>query len=279
MTQPLPEEHYAQLDESMRFHYLLRGPALNSTDQPPVIFVHGSGPGASGWSNFSNNIDVFAEAGHSCVVFDLPGYGYTSKPQDAIYTLDFFVNYLHLFMQQLGIQQAILVGNSLGGAISLGYALKYPDKVTKLILMATGGIEEKPTYFAMQGIQEMVKFPMGSPAFTQEVLADLLTLLVYDPVHVTQQLVAERWTVLQQQNSQVLASMDIPNQTENLAKIQCPVLGFWGTEDKFCPVGGAMTLAQSCPNVEMTMLSQCGHWVMVEYADYFNQRCLEFLSS
>ena len=279
MIKPLPDEQYAQLDDSMRFHYFQRGPELNSTDKTPVIFVHGSGPGASGWSNFSNNVDVFARDGYPCVVFDLPGYGFTSKPQDAIYSLDYFVNYLQLFLQQLKIEKAVLVGNSLGGAISLGYCLKNPDKVEKLILMATGGIEEKPTYFAMQGIQEMVKFPMGSPEFTQDVLAKLLELLVYDPVHVTEQLVSERWHVLQQQNSQVLATMDIPNQTKNLSTITCPVLGFWGTDDKFCPVGGSMTLAQSCPNVEMIMLSQCGHWVMVEYADYFNRRCLAFLAN
>ena len=244
-----------------------------------VVFVHGSGPGASGWSNFQANLQQFAEAGHRVVVYDLPGYGDTDKPTDAIYTLDYFVDHLRDLLDHLAIEQAILVGNSLGGAISLGLCLASPERVKKLILMATGGVEEREVYFAMSGIQAMMAYPMGSPTFTREVLGTLLERLVFDKRHVTEQLISQRWHILQQQNAQVLATMQIPNLTSRLKEISCPVLAFWGREDEFCPVSGALALQSECPQVKVITLSQCGHWVMVEHPEMFNRESLEFVES
>lgn len=208
----------------------------------------------------------------------MPGYGYTGKPTDAIYSLDYFVNYLNEFFDAIELPKAILVGNSLGGAISMGFALQYPEKVSHLILMAPGGLEEKEVYFTCEGIQAMVKYPMGSPEFTKDVLRELLKLLVFDPKHVTDELVDQRWGILSIQNPTVLATMQIPNLTEQLHKIKVPVLGFWGNDDKFCPISGAKTVIDNIPNAQMNMLTNCGHWVMVEYPDYFNRQCLDFLA-
>jgi 4,5:9,10-diseco-3-hydroxy-5,9,17-trioxoandrosta-1(10),2-diene-4-oate hydrolase len=270
-----PEGSYANLSNGMDLHYL---EFCSDIDQArTVIFIHGSGPGASGWSNFKNNVDAFSQMGYSTIVIDIPGYGQTSKPTDAIYSLDFFTQYLDEFLVHKNITQAILVGNSLGGAIAIGYALAYPDKVSHLILMATGGVEEREIYFATEGIQAMVKYPMGSPEFTKEVLGDLLKLLVFDPKHVTQELIDERWQILQIQNAQVLASMQIPNLTDRLQELSIPILGFWGYQDKFCPISGAHTIISHCNDARMNMLSQCGHWVMIEHSEYFNKQCIQFL--
>jgi len=258
---------------------------LHYTDHPAqsdqcgvVVFVHGSGPGASGWSNFKHNVAAFQSAGYRCIVFDQPGYGLSSKPTDIDHTLDFFVAQLNALIEYIHVDQVTLVGNSLGGAVALGMALQYPHRVHKLVLMAPGGIEERVTYFQCEGIQEMVKYPMGSPEFTKTVLADLLTLLVCDSKHVTQSLIDERWEILQIQNPHVLASMSIPNLTDQLHRITHPISVFWGTNDKFCPASGTQTLLDHCPNVRAQVLNKCGHWVMIEYADYFNRMCLDFLS-
>jgi 4,5:9,10-diseco-3-hydroxy-5,9,17-trioxoandrosta-1(10),2-diene-4-oate hydrolase len=275
MTVTVPEGSYANLSNGMDLHYLEFSPT--NVDAHTVVFIHGSGPGASGWSNFKQNTEAFCQAGYRAIIIDIPGYGYTSKPTDAIYSLDFFTQYLDEFMVHKGINRAVLVGNSLGGAIAVGYALEHPDKVSHLILMATGGIEEREVYFATQGIQAMIKYPMGSPEFTKEVLGELLKLLVFDPKHVTEQLVNERWKILQMQNPQVLASMQIPNLTGRLPELSVPILGFWGYQDKFCPISGAHTIISQCEDARMNMLSQCGHWVMVEHSAYFNKQCIEFL--
>lgn len=268
------------------FSELPSGFTLHYTDAVPsgavhgcVVFIHGSGPGASGMSNFHANIEAFQNAGYRVLVPDLPGYGLSDKPTDVQYTLDYFVGIMHEWLDALQLNSYHLVGNSLGGAIAIGMSLDRPKAVSSLILMASGGIESRETYFNMPGIQAMVKYPMGSPEFTRDVLATLLTQLVFDPVHVTEQLVDQRWATLQTQNATVLATMAIPDLTERLNDIACPVLSFWGREDRFCPVSGAEKLFNACQNVRSIKLSQCGHWVMVEYPDVFNRECLAFLEN
>ncbi|MGB0381018.1 MAG: alpha/beta fold hydrolase [Luminiphilus sp.] len=262
-----------------------RGLKIHYTDHPPsarekgaVVFIHGSGPGASGWSNFKQNVSAFQDAGFRCIVYDQWGYGLTDKPQDIDHTLDFFVEGLLALLDGIKLPAATLVGNSLGGAVALGTALDHPERVDKLILMAPGGIESRETYFAMEGIQTMVKHPMGSPEFTKDVLRNLLTLLVFNPTDVDEELVDERWATLQTQNPHVLATMAIPDLTPRLADLTHESLVFWGTEDKFCPASGVWTLLQSPANVQAQLVNQCGHWVMAEYPDIFNAQCIEFLS-
>ena len=277
MSEHLPEGQYVELDDTMRVHYLdfpATGPITRSST---LVMVHGSGPGASGWSNFKQNVAAFNAAGYRVVVYDQPGYGYTSKPTDAVYTLDYFSGYLLGLLDHLQIERCVPVGNSLGGAVAMGLALTNPERVEALILMAPGGLEEKERYFQTEGIQAMVKYPMGSPEFTREVLESLLGLLVHDNAHVTPELVAERWHILQQQNPQVLITMQVPNLTHRLGELKVPVLGFWGTNDKFCPVSGAEHLYNCCEDALVHVTTQCGHWVMVEHTDYFNRQCIDFL--
>lgn len=271
--------------QTSQFHEVTAGRSLHFTDhlatgdqRGTAVFIHGSGPGASGWSNFKHNVAAFQEGGYRCIVFDQWGYGKTSKPQDVDHTLDFFVDGLVSLLNHLAIDRSVLVGNSLGGAVALGMALRHPDRIEKLILMAPGGIEAREDYFAMPGIQAMVKYPMGSPEFTKDVLGDLLTQLVYDAANVDQELVDERWATLETQNAHVLATMQIPDLTDRLVEIDIPTLVFWGTEDRFCPSTGTWKILSMKGPVQAELVNYCGHWVMSEYPDLFNQRCLSFLT-
>ena len=271
--------------QASQFFEASAGRSIHFSDHPAaghsrgtVIFIHGSGPGASGWSNFKHNIAPFQDAGYRCIVFDQWGYGKTSKPQDVDHTLDFFVDGLVSLLDHLAIKTAVLVGNSLGGAVALGLALRHPERIDKLILMAPGGIESREDYFAMPGILAMVKYPMGSPEFTKSVLAELLTQLVYDPGQVDQELVDERWATLETQNAHVLATMQVPDLSDKLPEIDIQTLVFWGTDDRFCPASGVWKILTMKGGVQAELVNYCGHWVMSEYPDHFNQRCLTFLS-
>ena len=73
---PIPEGKYLDMANGYRVHYHEAGPA----DGQPVIFLHGSGSGASGYSNFKGNYPEFAKAGFRCFVPDILGYGLSSKP-------------------------------------------------------------------------------------------------------------------------------------------------------------------------------------------------------
>ena len=83
--------------------------------------------------------------------------------------------------------------------------------------------------------------------------------------------------VVQQQPVCVLSTMQVPNMTSRLGELQCPILGFWGMNDKFCPSSGAQTMLENCSGIRFVMLSECGHWVQVEHRDFFNRQCLAFL--
>ncbi|MCG8316919.1 MAG: alpha/beta fold hydrolase [Pseudomonadales bacterium] len=274
-----PQGSYITLNQGdaqgIKIHYTVTDSKQQSSY--PVIFLQGSGPGASGWLNFRYNVDYFSEQGFQVIVPDLPGFGDSDKP-DLDYTLDFFASAMLEFADQLDLEKFALVGNSLGGAVSLGMALAAPERVSHLILMGCGGLEDQMTYFqTMKGIQAMTAVPLGSPEFTPQYLKDVLKLIVVDPAHITDELIEERFRILATQNPAAFKRMIIPNITERLGQIKAPVLGFWGDKDNFCPVSGASTLAHHCQDAEVTILSNCGHWVMIEFKDLFNTRCVDFL--
>ena len=273
----LPQGRFVTLNDGLQLHYLEAGcPEAGSGE--PVVFIHGSGPGASGHSNFKQNYPVFAEAGYRVIVPDLPGYGASAKPE-TIYDLDFFVAALSGLLDALDIPRCVLVGNSLGGAIALKLALDQPQRVAKLILMAPGALMEKEQYYQqMEGIQKM------GAAFANGELNDaagmrrLLGLQLYDASTISDETVAERVAVVLQQPRCVLSTMQVPNLSSRLGELQCPILGFWGVNDKFCPASGVQTLMAACRDIRFVLLSECGHWVMVEYRELFNRTCLDFLA-
>lgn len=244
---------------------------------PAVVFLHGSGPGASGASNFRLNADAFVAAGYRVLLPDMIGYGASSKPEGIDYTLALFTDTVFEALEQAGVSSAILIGNSLGGGVAMQKAFDHPGFVEKLVMMAPGCIEELPVYFAMPGIAKM-KTSFGSPDFSVEDQRQLIERLVYDPSVVTDQLVKERYEVARTQSKDVLARMRTPNLAPRLGELGMPVLGFWGMQDIFCPVSGANRFLEACPDVRFMTFNQVGHWVQVERAAEFNHYTLAFLN-
>jgi 4,5:9,10-diseco-3-hydroxy-5,9,17-trioxoandrosta-1(10),2-diene-4-oate hydrolase len=260
------------LKQGYELHYLEAGSGA------PVVFVHGSGPGVNAYSNFFPNYRLIAAAGYRSVLPDMVGFGWSSKPTGIDYTLELFVPTLREFLDQLEIKRCVLVGNSLGGAISMKFAIDHPARVEKLIVMGPGGIESRETYFKMPGIQKMVSQFVGT-GFDREGLRRFLGLLAYDPKFITDELVEQRFNVLQTQPKDVLSRMSITDLTPELDKLRCPLLGFWGIEDQFCPASGYEKILRAVPDSRFIMYSRCGHWAMIERAEDFNRNVIEFLRS
>lgn len=267
---PIPQAHYANAN-GLKIHYLDEGQGQ------PVVFLHGSGPGASGYSNFKMNYPQLAAAGYRCIVPDLPGYGRSDKPEDAQYINDYFIATLHAFVAALDLGPVTLLGNSLGGAIALGYTLAYPDEVSRLILMAPGGVEEREAYFEMEGIKRMMALFAQGP-LDHDSMRKLLGFQLFDATQVSDAVVNERVAVCALQPSTVLSTMRVPNYTERLGEIKCPTLAFWGMNDQFNPLSGAQKVAAGIADCKMVLVNQCGHWVMVEHQDFFNRSCIDFLN-
>lgn len=270
---PIPVGHFAEIGQGQQIHYHAVGPA----DGDVVIFLHGAGGGASGYSNFKGNFPAFAAAGHRAIVPDMLGFGLSSKPDIPMYDLDFFVDGLKRFVDALGLKRVTLLGNSLGGAIALGHALAHPDDVARLILMAPGGVEDIDTYLAMPGIANMFAvYKAGKTG--PEAMREVMRMQLFDPSLLTEEIINERAPLAALQTQAARSVMKVPNMTQRLNELRCPIFGFWGVNDSFNPVGGAMKIVQHAPQARMVLVNRCGHWVQVEHRDLFNRQCLDFLS-
>lgn len=243
---------------------------------PVVVFLHGSGPGASGLSNFRQNVDAFVDAGYRVILPDLIGYGASSKPEGIDYTLHLFTDTIVEALKAHGVDKATFVGNSLGGGIAIQIALDHKAMVDRLVLMSPGCIEELPIYFAMPGIVNM-RSAFGSPEFSPADQRRLAESLVFDPVHVTDQLVAERFEVARNQPKDVLARMKTHNLRPRLSELKMPILGYWGFNDTFMPLSGINYFLEDCEDVRFMTFNKVGHWVQVERAEEFNRYTIDFL--
>lgn len=245
---------------------------------PAVVFIHGSGPGASGASNFRNNIAAFADAGFRVILPDLIGYGASSKPEGLDYTLQLFTDTLYDALRQHGVDKAHLVGNSLGGGIALLMTLDHPEFTDRMVLMAPGCVAERESYFVMPGIAKMVS-NFGGPDFNLAEQKRLVSNLVHPDFapNIPDALIEERFAVARTQPKDVIMRMRTPDLSPRLGEIDKPMFVLWGLNDEFCPEAHARLFLDHCRDVRAITFGRTGHWVQVERAAEFNAYAVAFL--
>jgi 4,5:9,10-diseco-3-hydroxy-5,9,17-trioxoandrosta-1(10),2-diene-4-oate hydrolase len=270
----VPEGKYVDVGGGITMHFHEAG----SGEAGVVLFVHGSGPGASGWSNFKGNYPFLAEHGFRTIVPDTIGYGYSTKPEEGAYSLSDVAAQYKGLLDALGVERVAVVGNSQGGAIAITMALDYPELVERLVLMAPGGLEARETYMEMEGIKAMIRV-LYKEGISKETMRKVFTLQLHDESKITDEIIEERYQVAMTQHKDNIARIRVANQEDRLSEIQCPVLCFWGANDKFCPPSGAAKIAERCATSRTMLISRCGHWVMVEYEKLFNDLTQRFLQN
>jgi len=257
---------------------------------PAVMLLHGGGPGASGVSNYSRNIDALAKR-HRVLVPDMPGYGRSSKGIDKSDPFGCLADAMRGLLDELSISTAHLIGNSYGGAAALRLALDTPSRVGKLVLMGPGGIGTTrglPT----AGLTNLLAY-YGGTGPSREKLADFIrNYLVYEGDSVPDELIDLRYVAsidpevvadppLRRPSGpfalRTLWRMDLTRDSR-LASLQTPTLILWGRDDKVNRPSGGPMLQNILPNAELVMTSRTGHWMQWERADLFNQMVDEFLS-
>lgn len=257
---------------------------------PAVVMLHGGGPGASGVSNYSRNIDALAQQ-FRVIVPDMPGYGRSAKGVDQADPFGYLADMIRGLLDELGIATAHLIGNSYGGAAALRLALDTPHRVDKLVLMGPGGIgttRAAPT----AGLKSLLAYYGGDGPSRDKLETFIRNYLVYDGASVPDDLIDLRYTAsldpevvadppLRRPSGpmalRTLWRMDLTRDSR-LKRLQTPTLVLWGRDDKVNrPAGGPM-LVNLMPNAELVMTSRTGHWMQWERADLFNRIVADFLS-
>jgi 2-hydroxy-6-oxonona-2,4-dienedioate hydrolase/4,5:9,10-diseco-3-hydroxy-5,9,17-trioxoandrosta-1(10),2-diene-4-oate hydrolase len=260
-------------------------------DGPPVVMLHGGGPGASGVSNYSRNIDSLAEH-FRVIVPDMPGYGRSAKGVDQSDPFRYLADMIRGLLDELGVGTACLAGNSYGGAAALRLALDTPQRVGKLVLMGPGGIGTTrgvPT----AGLKSLLAYYGGDGPSRDKLETFIRNYLVYEGACVPDSLIDTRYAAsvdpevvadppLRRPSGptalRTLWRMDL-TRDKRLKHLQTPTLVLWGLDDKVNRPSGGPMLANLMPNAELVMTSRTGHWMQWERAELFNRMAVDFLSA
>ena len=270
----------------MRLHYHEAGPSEGAS-RAPVVMLHGGGPGASAWSNFAGNLPVFAGQFRTLLV-DQPGFGRSAKPPVAGNYFTFSADALAGLLDEMGIDRVHLIGNSLGGGTAVRFALNYPERAGRLVLMGPGGLSlnvfaPDPT----EGVKRLMEFS-APPGPSKEKLAAFLRTLVFDQRLITDELVEERFAAAT--DPEALAAMaslgasffDPATAEDGLLwrdahRLRNRVLLIWGREDRVNPLDGALVALKLIRRAQLHVFGGCGHWAQLEKFDEFNNLVLSFL--
>ncbi|MGA6204000.1 4,5:9,10-diseco-3-hydroxy-5,9,17-trioxoandrosta-1(10),2-diene-4-oate hydrolase [Nocardia testacea] len=272
---------FAQVRPDLKLHYHEAGVG----NGPTIVLLHGGGPGASSWSNFSRNIPVLARDFHVIAV-DQPGYGQSDKPTEHPQYFVHSSSALKDLLDTLEITGRVhLLGNSLGGGAAVRFALDYPDRAGKLILMGPGGLSTNlfapdPT----EGVKLLGKFNYEP---TRENLEAFLRIMVFDQSLVTEELIDERFASASTPEAlaatramgKSFASADFEKGMlwRDAYKLRQPVLLIWGREDRVNPLDGALVALKSIPRAQLHVFGGCGHWAQLEKFAEFNRLATDFL--
>lgn len=263
------EGSYLEGLEGVKIHYHDIG------EGPPLVWLHGSGPGASGLSNFAGNLPSFESFRN--LVFDLPRFGRSDVPVIREPMILYYARQMIAALGQLGIGRADFVGNSLGGAIAAKIAIDRPDLVDRLVLMGAGGTTGKE-FEITEGIRAL--FAAAQAGYTPESVEAFLHTMVYDDALITPELIAER--VEAARRPEIVATIAESNAEgtdlrPDLGRIEAPTMLLWGRDDRVLPFQWGVDYVRLVPNIEFHVLPRCGHWVQIEQRRRFDPIVNEFL--
>lgn len=264
-------------------------------DGPPVLMIHGGGPGACGEFGWGNNIPAIGRHARA-IAIDQIGFGLTDKPLDKEYTHQFMVEHVARFVDTLCLDELCVIGNSLGAYIAARYALDHPGRVKKLLMISSGtigagmGIEAGMTPRA--GLSEGMK-SLVSYDGTKDGLRRFIKGIMHHPENFTEEKLARRYeyaqlpgvkeaqesflNFFQKKRLEDPAWVQWFDLRHRLPKLPIPMLFAWGTRDIFAAPSVAEQMQAMLPNAKFEWFEESGHLVQNDEPDRFNQVALKFL--
>jgi 2-hydroxy-6-oxo-octa-2,4-dienoate hydrolase len=251
---------------------------LDAGSGPPVVLVHGSGPGVSAYANWRLTVPALATE-HRVLAPDMAGFGFSAKPGG--YGMDLWLRQLHGFLDALDLEQVSLVGNSFGGGLAIAFADRWPERVDRLVLMGSVGVPFaiSPGLDAVWGYEPSI-----------ENMRRLLDIFAFDRSLVTDELAEVRYRASVETGMQEAFSSMFPaprqrwvdsmvTPDERIAALPHETLVIHGRDDQVIPLTNAIRLLELVERAQLHVFGRCGHWTQIEHAAAFNELVLDFLRS
>jgi 2-hydroxymuconate-semialdehyde hydrolase len=237
---------------------------------PAVLFIHGSGPGVSAWANWRLTIPALSKS-YRVIAPDMVGFGFSDRPKGVEYRKDVWIAQAIGLLDALKIDKAHVVGNSFGGAIALAMAIRYPERVDRLVMMGSAGVPfpVTPGLDAVWGYE---------PSF--EAMRKLLDIFAYDRSLVNDELAELRYRASIRPGLQESFAAMFPaprqrwvdalaSQEADIHAVPHETLIVHGRDDKVIPLTNSLTLLKWIERSQLHVFGRCGHWVQIEHAARF----------
>lgn len=234
-------------------------------DGPAVFLIHGSNASLHTWEPWVQELGDR----YRLISFDLPGHGLTGQTLEDDYTIDGMARFTKEIVDLFKLDKVVLAGNSMGGSVSLKFALDYPHHTKALVLVSSGGMKRDETAedvgaFSLtrnetaRGLMRYV-----TPRF---LIGRTLRGVVADPDNfVTDEMVTRYWELLRMTGSRDasikrFAAYETRGALEpQLSRVRAPALILWGTQDRLIPVTQGLRMAQTLPNSKIKVYANAAH--------------------
>jgi 2-hydroxy-6-oxonona-2,4-dienedioate hydrolase len=245
-----------------------------------VLMLHGT---SSHLEVYSRNLHAIADAGFTAHAIDMLGHGYTGKPDRDLEVPD-YVAHIGRYLDAVGADRVHLVGESLGGWVAAWFAAEFPERVTSLQLLASGGTRAVPEIMAR--IRETTT--TAATSLDREDTRRRITGLLHVPDSVDEDLVDIRFRIYHEPAFQamlphLLCMQDMAVRQRNLlrpdrmGRIKAPTRVYWGRHNPMGDVSEAEGIQAAIPGAELRVFDECGHFPQIELPDRFNREAVEFL--
>jgi pimeloyl-ACP methyl ester carboxylesterase len=248
---------------------------------PPVLLLHGSGPGVTAMANWRPIIPALSP-GRRVIAPDQLGFGGTATGEKTTFGRAAWTDHALALLDTLGLGTVDIIGNSMGGAIALSMAAARPDAVRRIVLMGSMGVAMalpsglNSVWGYSPGVEQMRQV-IGLFAHNRQLITDELVEMRYqaslDPR------VADSWAAMFPEPRQRWVD-DLALSGSELAAIAAPVLMVHGRDDRVVPWReSSAQLVDLLPDSRLHVLSGCGHWTMIEKTAEFLAVVQPFLAS
>jgi pimeloyl-ACP methyl ester carboxylesterase len=259
-----------------------------------LVLIHGMG---GRWQHWRETIPFLARHGR-VLALDLPGFGRSQLPAGGI-SLDGYADTAAALCRAVAVEQAVVLGHSMGGPIALRFATRH-EHLAEAIVLVAGATD---TFNAVLGLRATARLALQKPKKTAATLTEVLTVGIPTPRPLQRLIVARQWlrqallwpyihrprAILADSLALMLdgtgtrgvfpaaRAIGRSDPRQGLTDVQCPILSIGARHDHICPPADLEAWAELTPKARTVLLEDCGHMLMLERPRAFNEQVERFL--